>query len=142
MCSRLEEDVGMENVLSRSSVRDYAVQATTWRPMTGEYRQHVTTSNAMTSKAMTSMRKILWMGLFGAFVCVAVFYLLGSTGTARADNRSIHYIVQPGDTLWRISSTAGNAKQDTQGEVLKIMDINHMKDANILPGQVILVPQQ
>jgi LysM repeat protein len=47
--------------------------------------------------------------------------------------------VQPGDTLWAIATrVAPNA--DPQAEVDRLMRVNHLRDAGLVPGQQVRVP--
>ena len=79
--------------------------------------------------------------MFGRAVILAVFAVFlwavfarpsGASGPAR------HYTVRAGDTLWTIAvaSYAG----DPRAGVWKIEQRNHLRDASITPGQVLVVP--
>jgi len=48
-------------------------------------------------------------------------------------------VVQPGDTLWSIALAASPA-EDPRGVVDAIVDLNHLDDVGLLPGQVLELP--
>lgn len=50
------------------------------------------------------------------------------------------YTVQPGDTLWSISSSC-NLPQDIRKTVYEIRDKNQLETAIIQPGQTLLIPE-
>lgn len=50
------------------------------------------------------------------------------------------YTVQPGDTLWSISSSC-NLPQDIRKTVYEIRDKNQLETVIIQPGQTLLIPE-
>lgn len=49
-------------------------------------------------------------------------------------------VVMPGDTLWGIATRLSGGTRDVRDVVWEIMEVNHLPDARIEPGQVLLVP--
>ena len=50
------------------------------------------------------------------------------------------YIVDSGDTLWRIARQRGCNSRDTRELVYKIMEYNEMTRADLTPGDKLLIP--
>jgi nucleoid-associated protein YgaU len=51
------------------------------------------------------------------------------------------YVVRPGDTLWDIARAVGGAREDPRPVVDALIAANHIKQALILPGQRLVVPE-
>lgn len=54
-----------------------------------------------------------------------------------------HYatvVVHPGDTLWSIASAHTASSSDVQDTIDQISEVNHLRGANIAPGQRLRVP--
>jgi nucleoid-associated protein YgaU len=57
-------------------------------------------------------------------------------GRARSDS----YVVRPGDTVWEIARDLAGDEGDPRPVVAWIIDVNHLSNAVVLPGQALLVP--
>jgi hypothetical protein len=62
-------------------------------------------------------------------------------GVASADTHNGHYTVQSGDTLWNIAQSHMSS-MDTRVAVDELMRVNHISQANIYPGEYIVLPQK
>lgn len=54
----------------------------------------------------------------------------------------VNYTVRPGDTLWSYASSITPSGGDVSVTVSELMKLNNLGDANLRPGQRIIVPQQ
>ena len=75
------------------------------------------------------------LALFAAIALLMLAVAPSSSGAARPG----HHLVKPGETLWAIAS-AHYHTDDPRRVVFQIEQANQLNDANILPGQVILLP--
>lgn len=76
--------------------------------------------------------RILLLAVFGVFLW-AVF-----ARSSDASGPSVHYRVKPGDTLWAIASARYGG--DPRAGIWKIQQRNHLADAGISPGQMLVLP--
>ena len=70
--------------------------------------------------------------IFGVFLWAVFARSSGASGPTR------HYTVRPGDTLWAIA--VARYAGDPRAAVWKIEHRNHLQDANIEPGRVLVLP--
>jgi nucleoid-associated protein YgaU len=88
------------------------------------------------AKPQLSVRLFLLL----AAVCV-VFLMIG--GSADADiptPEPIEYVVEAGDTLWGIASSAAGPEHDIRRLVADISRISGVDGDSIFPGQILLLP--
>jgi len=76
--------------------------------------------------------RIVILVLFGAFLWAVFARSSGASGPAQ------HYRVRPGDTLWSIATAHYGG--DPRAAVWRIEHRNHLADAGIAPGQMLLLP--
>ncbi len=76
--------------------------------------------------------RVLILVVLGAFLW-AVF-----ARSSDASRPSVRYRVEPGDTLWAIAASRYGG--DPRAGVWKIQQRNHLGDASIAPGQVLVLP--
>jgi LysM repeat protein len=76
--------------------------------------------------------RVVILVLLGVFLWAVFARSSGASGPAG------HYRVQPGDTLWGIASSRHGG--DPREGVWKIEQRNHLRDATISPGQVLVLP--
>jgi LysM repeat protein len=50
------------------------------------------------------------------------------------------YVVQPGDTLWRIAVRSSAAGADPRPLVQRLIDLNQLGGGSIVPGQLLALP--
>jgi hypothetical protein len=50
------------------------------------------------------------------------------------------YVVRPGDTVWEIARRLTGDEGDPRPVVARIIDLNHLTHAEVLPGQELLIP--
>jgi LysM repeat protein len=50
------------------------------------------------------------------------------------------YVVEPGDTLWRIANRLVGSRQDPRPMVVRLIDLNHVRNGVIVPGQRLALP--
>jgi hypothetical protein len=75
---------------------------------------------------------------------MTVMLLLGglSQATASDEGRPLQtVVVAPGDTLWRLVQKHYDYKGDIRQAIYEVRQINGLKDAVIVPGQVVYIPQ-
>jgi nucleoid-associated protein YgaU len=61
-------------------------------------------------------------------------------GAGHGANRTLRYVVQPGDTLWKIAMKEKMAS-NVYDKIEKIESLNRLDDnSNIYPGQVLWIP--
>jgi len=80
------------------------------------------------------------LSLLLAVLCV-VFLMIG--GSAEADEPTVapvEYVVESGDTLWRIATANAGADQDVRRLVADIARLSEVEAGSIIPGQVLLIP--
>ncbi len=78
--------------------------------------------------------------MFGRILLLVVVGVVLWAAFARSSDASgpeRHYVVQPYDTLWSISSTGYS---DPRKGVWEIKKRNGLKGATIVPGQVLVLP--
>jgi nucleoid-associated protein YgaU len=76
--------------------------------------------------------RVVILVLLGAFLWAVFARSSGASGPVR------HYQVRPGDTLWNIATA--HYAGDPRAAVWKIERRNHLRDAAISPGQMLLLP--
>jgi len=74
--------------------------------------------------------------LLTTLVAVTFWALFARDSGAGGPERT--YRVAPGDTLWSIASASYGG--DPRAGVWKLRERNHLADATIAPGQVLLLP--
>lgn len=63
--------------------------------------------------------------------------------TAAIEGRPMQtVVVNQGDSLWRLVQRYYNYKGDIRRAVYEVQQINSLKNAVIVPGQVLYIPQQ
>jgi LysM repeat protein len=61
-----------------------------------------------------------------------------TVGTAPAASRT--YVVRPGDTLWQVAAGLVGSRQDPRPMIARLIQLNHVEDGVILPGQSLRLP--
>ena len=79
-----------------------------------------------------------------AIVAIVAAFLLVVPGLAKGDGPErpaprVHYVVQPGDTLWSIATDAAGT-DDVREVVDRIQELNGLQDSVLMPGQVLELP--
>jgi LysM repeat protein len=104
------------------------------------------THSTVSKRKRTSMRarRRLTLGLLGGLVILLTVFVLAPKTVfmlGRADAAALQsYTVAPGDTLWEIADQYSNG-QDVRKLIYTIKQTNHLQTANVIPGQVLLIPQ-
>lgn len=78
-----------------------------------------------------------------AIVLIVAAFLLVVPGLAKGDGPDrpaprVHYVVQPGDTLWSIA--AKNLGGDPRAGVWRLQERNGLAGATITPGERLVLP--
>ena len=85
-------------------------------------------------------------GILIVVISVLMVSLLGSLAlgaSAGGDEEvCLEYIVKPGDTLWTIARKHTAGKSDIRRYIYDIKDKNGMKEPDLRPGQVLLIPPE
>jgi len=76
--------------------------------------------------------RVVILVIFGVFLWAVFARSSGASGPTR------HYTVRPGDTLWAIA--VARYTGDPRAAVWKIEQRNHLRDANITSGEVLVLP--
>jgi LysM repeat protein len=50
------------------------------------------------------------------------------------------YVVEPGDTLWRIADRLVGSREDPRPMVDRLIALNHVRGGVIVPGQRLAIP--
>lgn len=74
----------------------------------------------------------------GAVLLLLLIVALWAARTSSGAAPEARYLVVPGDTLWSIAEA--HVGGDPREAVWRIEDRNHLADATITPGQVLLLP--
>ena len=73
-----------------------------------------------------------------------VLFILGyifAQHSAAANNRALQtYVVQPGDSLWKIAEAHSTPQQDLRMMVYRLQKMNRLTSPIIQPGQRLLLP--
>jgi nucleoid-associated protein YgaU len=93
--------------------------------------------------------RVRWGRLTATLVAagLSVILLAGHAGAWGQKESAGHpaavriYVVQPGDTLWDIAHAVGGARGDPRPVVDALIAANHLRQALILPGQRLVVPE-
>ena len=76
--------------------------------------------------------RVAIVAVLGVFLWAVFARSSGASGPAR------HYTVRSGDTLWAIAATSYGG--DPPPGVWKIEQRNHLRNAAIAPGQILVLP--
>jgi hypothetical protein len=76
--------------------------------------------------------------LGGAFTAASASFAGATTGDQQPPQLR-HVVVHRGDTLWRIASQAAPGS-DPRATVQRIVDLNGLTDAPLVPGQQLVLP--
>ena len=80
------------------------------------------------------------LSLLLAVFCV-VFLMIGGFAEADAPTAApVEYVVESGDTLWRIATANAHPDQDVRRLVADIARLSEVEAGSIFPGQVLLIP--
>lgn len=86
------------------------------------------------------MKKVVFFVITILLVSLAATMVLGET---KPRNTRVYYesvLISKGDTLWNIAEEYKVDGVRTKTYVKEIMELNHIKNENIVSGQKILVP--
>ncbi len=74
---------------------------------------------------------------------VVFFFLLGVRVAAQPEPGKVeHYVVQPGDTLWRLASQRTEPGEDVRSGVGDIKRLNGLETSELRAGQLLLLPSE
>lgn len=84
--------------------------------------------------------------LFLTLALVCLFFSVGTflnqyTSNSMKPASYAQITVEEGDTLWTIASNLNDGDIDTRDLIDKIIKTNELKNSQIAPGQVLLVPE-
>jgi len=74
---------------------------------------------------------------------LAAIGLVGTQATADGPARAVRverYVVQPGDTLWRLAERVAEPGTDVRDVVLELQKLNGMPRAGLTAGQQLILP--
>lgn len=76
-----------------------------------------------------------------AIIFVSMFFVVVN---ARSNSNVVlvPVYVSEGDNLWKLSSKYSSDHVDIRSYIETVMTINHLSDANIKPGEVLMFPQE
>lgn len=99
--------------------------------------RHIQSGRVATTKPSNRKRIIL---LYVIGWSVGIGMLLHWWGSvASADTIKSHYTVQSGETVWSVAHSQVSW-EDTRNAVQDIIQLNHLKDARIYPGEKLVLP--
>ena len=84
---------------------------------------------------------------FFTIICITLAILLASMFFIVVNAKSINTFelipvyVSEGDSLWQLSSQYSGGKMDIREYIDRVMNINNLSDANIIPGDLLMFPQ-
>jgi len=89
-------------------------------------------------------RRLILVALMSGFCWFGVLFTV--TAADREENVNINkgyleVIVKEGDTLWDLARNHYHGKKDIRKKIYEIRSINNLETVNIVPGQLILIPQ-
>ena len=87
---------------------------------------------------------------FAAFLLIAMILIVSATATVTgsdkgfgpADSTYTEVRIQSGDTLWDLAKVYGPQDEDVRRVVKRICRINEIAPEDLMPGQIIKIPQQ
>ena len=89
------------------------------------------------SKARYVARRV---GILAVLAFAAAGFISGQVaGASSSTATSAHYQVHAGDTLWAIAA-AKAPESDPREYVAKLVDLNQLTQATLVPGQDLLLP--
>jgi nucleoid-associated protein YgaU len=91
-------------------------------------------------RPMPSRIQYLALRLLILLVAVGAVFLLAGRVAAGQAHIETKYVVQSGDTLWRIAIEAAGEDDDIREVVRGIRELNRLETPLIRPGQILLVP--
>ena len=83
------------------------------------------------------MRRLLIVLAFVGLVLVPGAHAVSARQAHAAP--TIRYVVQPGDNLWKIAG-AQHLVGDRREAVYRVMQLNHLNSAIVIPGQTLRIP--
>lgn len=86
------------------------------------------------------MRTSIGTLLIVCTLVTAVILVLFVDSLALSSSKPLEIVVEPGDTLWSIAVRCA-PMVDPRKSIDVIYDLNHLANARIQPGQLLLVPQ-
>ena len=110
------------------------------RPVAPDAGDRGATPVRLTRRGRRAVAGLVLVGGFGLATLVGPAVLGGPSegpGLALVGESSV--VVQPGDTLWSIASDLA-PDEDPRGVVDALQDANDLDGAELVPGQVLLVP--
>ncbi|KPV39343.1 LysM peptidoglycan-binding domain-containing protein [Alicyclobacillus ferrooxydans] len=108
------------------------------------WRRELNVTEHRSSHNMGSVRRwkrslaVIAVALMWGITSFSVIHHNG--GVASAETTGVPYVVHRGDTLWNIALKTSGAGVDTRTVVLQIMQMNHMKNAQIYAGEHLVLP--
>jgi nucleoid-associated protein YgaU len=96
-------------------------------------------------KIKVNLSKFKTFCLFIAALILCISIGFGATAANfTEENNSPAYleiVVKNGDTLWDLTKQYYQGQEDLRKIIYRIKEINHLEQAEIMPGQLIIIPQ-
>ncbi|MGE5631675.1 MAG: LysM peptidoglycan-binding domain-containing protein [Caulobacteraceae bacterium] len=90
-------------------------------------------------KIKNRLRFLISMSLLITIMLISFFTLVVSA-RGSADLELVSKYVEEGDTLWNLSQEYVSNNMDIRDYIIKVMEVNNLKSANIRPGELIYFP--
>ncbi len=108
-------------------------------------RSYLAKSNVNDSVLFSRLKKVWSVVFLLVFITTTVLYGVGHNMTegsaTNISGATTRYIVQPGDTLWKIANNEGQSN-DVYGKIRQIEHMNRLNDNSyIYPGQLLWIPK-
>lgn len=94
-------------------------------------------------KVNLSKFKIFCLFFAALMVCISLgFRALAANFTEEKNNSAyLEVIVKSGDTLWDLTEQHYQGQEDLRKIIYQIKEINNLEQTEIIPGQIIMIPQ-
>lgn len=96
-------------------------------------------------KVKVNLNKFKTFCLFFAALILCISLGFRATAANFTEEKSspayLEVVVKSGDTLWDLTETHYQGQEDLRKIIHRIKEINHLKQAEIVPGQLIKIPQ-
>ena len=139
--SRVGSGVGSGLMESTPQVQSYRFTNADGEGVRNRFTKGKPSTKAISMRTR-SMRRTMAIIVLAIMWAWALFSALHhSAGIASAETTGRPYVVHEGDTLWSIAQKEDTFGVDTRTVVLQIMQFNHMSDAQIQPGETLLLPR-